>query len=244
MGNVSEFASETDFGGYESQIGGALWFEVSFHDYVSETSWETAFSDNKFEAGTSFWCEKLFERLVSESSWETAFSDNMFESGMATPKFNLPGSFHMKEEQKTKALSHQFWEDFYLRFLQASWEVELLIFLCNVAVLVAFGMLQMQAFKVGAKTHKVSGEVEEEKKKEEEEEFIETDLRIEEVLEEKRHHAFSQLYDEEKEENGEEKDNDKEEGKDEDMLSLRKILAFRKMPSRSLWKELATQLLS
>ena len=89
-------------------------------------------------------------------------------------------------------------------------------------------MLQVQAFKVGAKTHKVSGEVEEEKKKEEEEEFIETDLKIEEVLEEKRYHAFSLLYDEEKEENGEEKDNDKEEGKDEDMLSLSKNSCFQK----------------
>ena len=35
------------------------------------------------------------------------------------------------------------------------------------AVFVAFRMMQVQAFKVGAKTHKVSGEVEEEMKKEE-----------------------------------------------------------------------------
>ena len=34
VGYVSESASETDFGGDESQTGGALWFEVSFHDYV------------------------------------------------------------------------------------------------------------------------------------------------------------------------------------------------------------------
>ena len=84
--------------------------------------------------------EVSFERSVSESSWETAFSDDKFVTGMATrnetdslnsvwqsPKFNLPGSFHMKEEHNLKALSHQFWKDFYLRFLQASWEVELLI---------------------------------------------------------------------------------------------------------------------
>ena len=165
VSNVSESSWETDFGGDEFQTGSALWCEVSFHDYVSENSWETAFRGDEFEAGSPFWCEKLFERYVTESSWETAFSDDKFVTGMATwnetdslnsvwqsPKFNLPGSFHMKEEQKSKALSHHFWKDFYLRF-------ELLIFLCNAAVLVAFRMMQVQAFKVEAKTHKISGEV-------------------------------------------------------------------------------------
>ena len=101
-------------GGDEFQTGGALWFEMSFHVYVSESSWETAFRGDEFEA---------------TESWETVVSDDKFVTGMATwnetdslnsvwqsPKFNLPGSFHMKEEQNSKAVSHQFWKDFYLCF--------------------------------------------------------------------------------------------------------------------------------
>ena len=154
VGNVSESSCETDFGGDEFQTGCALWCEVSFPVYVSESSWETAFRGDEFEAGGPLWCEKSFERYVSESSWETAVSGDKFVTGMATwnetdslnsvwqsPKFNLPGPFHMKEEQNLKALSHQFWKDFYFRFLQASWKVELLIILCNAAVLVAFRMI-------------------------------------------------------------------------------------------------------
>ena len=125
-----------------------------------------------------------------------------------------------------RSSSHQFWKDFYLRFLQASWEVELLIFLCNAAVLVAFRMMQVQAFKVGAKTHKISGEVEEEMKKEEEEEFIEEEWKIEENLEEKRYHAFSLFHDEKEEENGEEKEDEEEDDKDKDLLLLSKKSCF------------------
>ena len=82
---------------------------------VSESSWETAFRGDEFEAGSPFLCEKLIERFVTESLWETAFSDDKFVFGMATwnetdslnsvwqsPKFNLPGSFHMKEEKIRK----------------------------------------------------------------------------------------------------------------------------------------------
>ena len=123
----------------------------------------------------------------------------------------------MKEEQNSKALSHQSWKDFYLRFLQASWEVELLIFLCNAAVLVAFRMM---------KTHRVSGEVEEEMKKEEEEEFTEEERKTEENLEEKRYHAFSLFHKEKEEENGEEIEDEKENEKDKDMLLLSKKSCF------------------
>ena len=66
---------------------------------------------------------------------------------------------------------------------------------CDLAVLVA---LQVQAFKVGAKTHKVSGEVEDERKKEgEEKEFTEEKGKTEENLGQKGYHAFS-LLDKEK----------------------------------------------
>ena len=72
---------------------------------------------------------------------------------------------------------------------------------CDLAVLVA---LQVQAFKVGAKTLTVSGEVEDERKKEgEEKEYTEEEGKTEENLEEKRYHAFS-LLDKEKEEENEE----------------------------------------
>ena len=103
---------------------------MSFPVYVSESSWETAYSDDKFVTGMATWNET--DSL--NSVWQS-------------PKFNLPGSFHMKEEQNLKALNHQFWKDFHLRFLQASWEVELLIILCNAAVFVAFRMMQVQAFQ-------------------------------------------------------------------------------------------------
>ena len=79
----------------------------------------------------------------------------------------------MKEEQKLKALSHQFWKDFCLRFFQASWKVELLIILCNVAVLVVFRMMQVQVPVVGAETFPVLGELWEERREEEEEELEE-----------------------------------------------------------------------
>ena len=75
----------------------------------------------------------------------------------------------MKEEQKLKALSHQFWKDFCLRFFQASWEVELLISFCNVAVLIVFRMMQVKVPVVGAETFPVLGELWEERKEEEEE---------------------------------------------------------------------------
>ena len=63
---------------------------------------------------------------------------------------------------------------------------------CNLAVLVA---LQVQAFKVGAKTHKVSGEVEEEMKKEgeEEKEYTEEEEETKEKQDEWETHAFSLL---------------------------------------------------
>ena len=125
-----------------------------------------------------------------------------------------------------KALSHLFWKDFYLRFLQASWEVELLIILCNAAIFVAFRMMQVKAFKVGAKTHKVSGEVEEEMKKEEEEEYTEEEGKTEENLGEKRYHAFSLFHKEKEEENEEEIEDEKEDGKDKDMLLLSKMSCF------------------
>ena len=86
-----------------------------------------------------------------------------------SPKSNLPGPLHMKEEQKLKALSHQFWKDFCLRFFQSSWKVEFLIILFNVAVIVVFRMMQVQVPVVGAETFPVLGELWGERKEEEEE---------------------------------------------------------------------------
>ena len=115
----------------------------------------------------------LRERLPS--------SGDKFVTGMATwnetdslnsvwqsPKSNLPGPFHMKEEQKLKALRYQFWKGFCLRFFQASWKVELLIILCNVAVLVVCRMMQVHVPVVGADTFSVLGELWKERKEEEE----------------------------------------------------------------------------
>ena len=87
-------------------------------------------------------------------------------------------------------------------------------------------MMQVQAFKVGAKTHRVSGEIEEEMKKEEEEEFTEEERKTEENLEGKRYHAFSLFHKEKEEENGEEIEDEKEDEKDKDMLLLSKISCF------------------
>ena len=132
---------------------------------------------------------------MSESSWETAFSFDKFvatwnetdslNSVWQSQKSNLPGPFHLKEEQKLKALSHQFWKDFCLRFFHASWEVELLIIFCNVAVLIVFRMMQVKVPVVGAETFPVFGELWEERKEEEKEEEEVTQSLSEEVEERK-----------------------------------------------------------
>ena len=92
--------------------------------------------------------------------------------------------------------------------------------MCNLAVLVA---LQVQVSEVGARTLKVSGEVEDERKKEEEGKNRRKTRGEEE-------HAFSQQI---KEEDDEEKE--------EDIFSLGKVPVFSKKPSRSLWKEPVTR---
>ena len=64
--------------------------------------------------------------------------------------------------------------------------------MCNLAVLVA---LQVQISEVGARTHKVSGEVEDERKKEEEKEGKteeQEEGKTEEKQGEREDHAFSQ----------------------------------------------------
>ena len=94
--------------------------------------------------------------------------------------------------------------------------------MCNLAVLVA---LQVQAFKAGAKTHKVSGEVEEEMKKEgeEEKEYTEEEEETKEKQDEWETHAFSFLNEEKEDERKEER---VEDGKDKDMLLLSKMPCF------------------
>ena len=94
---------------------------------------------------------------------------------------------------------------------------------CNLAVLVA---LQVQVSEVGARTLKVSAEVEDERKKEEEK------GKTEEKQGEREEHALSQQNKEEEEE------------KEEDIFSLGTVLVFSKKPSRSLWKEPVTRLSS
>ena len=93
---------------------------------------------------------------------------------------------------------------------------------CNLAVLVA---LQVQAFKVGAKTHKVSGEVEEERKKEgeEEKEYTEEEEKTKEKQDEWETHAFCLLNKEDEDDREEER---AEDGREKDMLLLSKVPCF------------------
>ena len=98
--------------------------------------------------------------------------------------------------------------------------------MCNLAVLVA---LQVQVLEVGARTHQVSGEVEDERKKEEEKEGkIEEEIEEEEEEKAKEKqdewacHAFSLLNEEEEDEEEEIAEDEKE----EDMLSLSKVPCF------------------
>ena len=147
----------------------ALVSEVSLAGYVSESSWETAFSCDKFVTGVATWDET--DSL--NSVWQSQ-------------KSILPGPFQMKEEQKLKALSHQFWKDFCLRFFQASWEVELLIIFCKVAVLIVFRMMHVKVPVVGAETFSVFGELWEERKEEEKEEEEEVTQSLSEEVEERK----------------------------------------------------------
>ena len=77
----------------------------------------------------------------------------------------------MKEEETLgEATNQHFWKDLPLTFLQAFWEVELLIIICNVAVLIVLQSMQVKVPVVGAETFPVLGKLWDETKEEEEEE--------------------------------------------------------------------------
>ena len=128
-------------------------------------------------SGYALWNET--DSLNSESQKLVHFFSGQFSSGETAGKetdllehelegcssksfLNIPGPFRsMKEEDETqgKATSHQFWKEPPLTFFQqALWEVELLIFICNVAVVVAYQQFQVRVPVVGAETSRVSGE--------------------------------------------------------------------------------------
>ena len=134
---------------------------------MSESSWETTFNGDKFVTGVA----TLFETASGDNEsvpsgcalWNETDSLN---SVLQSQKLNLPRPFHIMkaEEEILKARGHQFWKDFCLTFFQASWEVELLIIFCNVAVLIVCRLMQVKVPVVGAETFPVLGELWEERR--------------------------------------------------------------------------------
>ena len=66
-----------------------------------------------------------------------------------------------KEEDETlgEATNQHFWKDLPLTFFQTLWEVELLIIICNVAVVIVLQRMQVKVPVVGAETFPVFGEL-------------------------------------------------------------------------------------
>ena len=221
----------------------AMALEVLWKDAVFKPSLRTDFSDDVLESWgvcDAFWtCETEFggNLSVHESDFEShmlklflwTLDDTDLENHVLNSvddgyeNVNL-GSGPVKvcsKEIFPKTLSH---ESKVATFeFQARPLFDLIVRLvCNWAVLVA---LQVQAFKVGAKTYKVSGEVEEERKKEGEEkekEYAEEEEKTKEKQDEWESHAFS-LQNEEEEDGREERSEDE---KEEDMLRLSKVPCF------------------
>ena len=214
-GHVLEDAAITfiDSGGYESEF----WFAACESDqngYKLEplvAGCETDPNGYKLELLVAG-CEiEQSEEFLIAGLRKTALGFSEFEGFEG--KF-IPKEDSRKDTSLKSSEAHSFPPHLQAQLLPELCAKTLLLLICfigcDLAVLVA---LQVQAFKVGAKTLKVFGEVEDERKKEgeeEEKEYTEDEVKTEENLEEKRYHAFSLLFKEKEEENEEEIEDEKE----------------------------------
>ena len=197
---------EIVFSGDELEFWGvydAFWkCEIDFSNDVLE-SWSVC--DAFWKCETDFGGDVLESWSDRDAFWICEHVDDGYENvnlGSGSVKDCLKDIFQKTLSHERKVATFEF---------QALPLFDLLACLvCNLAVVVA---LQVQAFQVGAKTHKVSGEVEEKMKKEgeEEKEYTEEEEETKEKQDEWETHAFSLLSEEEENER-------KVERKDKDML--------------------------
>ena len=221
----------------------AMVLEVLWKDAVYEPSLKTDFSDDVLESWgvcDAFWMREtefgdnlsvhesdfelhvleLFLWILDEADLESHVL-NFVDDGYENVNLGSGPVEVCSKENFLKTLSH---ESKVATFeFQAHPLFDLIVRLVfNLAALVAY---QVQAFKVGAKTHKVSGEVEEERKKEgkEEKEYTEEEEKTKEKQDEWENQAFSLLNKEEEDGREEERAEDE---KEEDMLLLSKVPCF------------------